>query len=57
MSTAVDVSDGSGGTNPWEGDRIEVDEGQLRAVSGHVVALGKVKRRLNEWATSITYGR
>lgn len=56
MSTAVDVSSGTG-TNPWDGDRIEVDERELRAVSGHVVALGKVKRRLDEWATRLTYGR
>ncbi|MFB6071250.1 MAG: hypothetical protein ABEJ76_09520 [Halanaeroarchaeum sp.] len=56
MSTAVDVTDGSG-SNPWEGDRIEVDEDDLRAVSGHVVALGRIKRRLDEWATALTYGR
>jgi len=56
MSTAVDVSSGTG-TNPWDGDRIEIDERELRAVSGHVVALGKVKRRLDEWATRLTYGR
>ena len=56
MSNAVDLTSGNG-TNPWDGDRIEVDERDLRAVSGHVIALGKVKRRLNEWATGVTYGR
>lgn len=56
MSTAVDVSSGRG-TNPWDGDRIEVDEREMKAVSHHVVALGKVKTRLNEWATRLTYGR
>lgn len=56
MSTAVEVSSGRG-TNPWDGDRIEVDEREMMAVSHHVVALGKLKARLNEWATSLTYGR
>ncbi|UWG46469.1 Uncharacterized protein HSRCO_0167 [Halanaeroarchaeum sp. HSR-CO] len=56
MSTAVDISSGRG-TNPWDGDRIEVDERDLKAVSHHVVALGKIKSRLDEWATALTYGR
>ncbi|MFW5896190.1 MAG: hypothetical protein ACOCUA_02280 [archaeon] len=56
MSTAVEVSGGQG-TNPWDGDRIEVDESELQAVSRHVVALGRLKRRLDQWATKLTYGR
>ncbi|MGM0397480.1 MAG: hypothetical protein ACQEQY_00670 [Halobacteriota archaeon] len=56
MSTAVDVSSGRG-TNPWDGDRIEIDEREMKAVSHHVVALGKIKSRLDEWATALTYGR
>lgn len=56
MTTAVDVSRGHG-TNPWDGDRIEVDETEMKSVSHHVVALGNLKNRLNEWATRVTYGR
>lgn len=56
MTTAVDISRGQG-TNPWDGDRIEVEEREIKAVSHHIVALGKIKDRLNEWATDLTYGR
>lgn len=56
MTTVVDISEGIG-TNPFEGDRIEVAEDELRAMSKHVVALGRVKDRLNRWATDLTYGR
>lgn len=56
MTTVVDVSDGQG-TNPFDGDRIEVPENQLRAISRHVVVLGRFKDRLNRWATHLTYGR
>lgn len=56
MTTVVDVSDGEGG-NPFDGDRIEVPESELRAISKHVVVLGNVKDKLNEWATKVTYGR
>ena len=42
--------------DPFAGDRIEVDERQLRAVSPGVW-LGRLRRRLDDWATSLTYGR
>ncbi|MFB6094334.1 MAG: hypothetical protein ABEJ77_05280 [Halanaeroarchaeum sp.] len=56
MSTAVDVTEGRG-TNPWDGERIEIEESEMQAVSRHVTALGRLKRRLDEWATRLTYGR
>lgn len=56
MTTAMDVTAGTG-KNPFDGDRIEIDEDQLRLVSPHVIALGALKQRLNEWATRVTYGR
>ena len=43
--------------DPFAGDRIEVSDAEMRKVSGHVVWLGRVKRRLDEIATSLTYGR
>jgi len=48
---------GPKGRNPFDGDRIEVDDDELRRASPHVVALGRLKDRLDRWATGITYGR
>lgn len=42
--------------DPYEGDRIEVEESEARAVSP-AAWLGGVKSRLDAWATAITYGR
>lgn len=42
---------------PFDGDRIELSDAELRRVSPHVVALGRVKRRLDELVTKLTYGR
>lgn len=47
----------SGGTNPFDGDRIELDESQLRSVVRHEVFFSDVRRRLDEWATRLTFGR
>ncbi|GGM70617.1 hypothetical protein J2752_001800 [Halarchaeum rubridurum] len=55
MSSAADLTSGR---SPFAGeDVIEVEESDLRAVSRHVVALGALKTRLNEWARALTYGR
>ena len=42
--------------DPFAGDRIEVDETDLRTVSPSVW-LGRLKRRLDDWASRVTYGR
>jgi len=42
--------------DPFEDERIEVDESEIRKVSPGVV-LGPIKRRLDEIATKLTYGR
>lgn len=62
MTSVVDAigdddSDDGSGSNPFDGNCIEVSEDQLRAVSRHVIVLGTVKERLNEWATDLTYDR
>lgn len=58
MSSVVSLAGDDGEVrDPFDGDRIEVPEDELRAVSRHVIALGRVKDRLNAWATAITYGR
>jgi hypothetical protein len=63
MSSVVDVSQNGDGEesqsrsrDPFGEKRIEVDERQLRAVSPGAW-LGGVKRRLDEFATRITYGQ
>ncbi|MEF8843092.1 MAG: hypothetical protein V5A62_15955 [Haloarculaceae archaeon] len=42
--------------DPFDGGGIEVDERELRSVSP-AVWLGRVKRRLDDWATRVTYDR
>lgn len=59
MTSAIDVASQDGGNerDPFAGERIELEDGQLRRASGHVVWLGRFKRRLNEITTALTYGR
>jgi hypothetical protein len=59
MSSVVDMAtdeDGEG-YDPFDDARIEVSEADLRRAMFPAVALGRAKRRLNEVATDITYGR
>jgi hypothetical protein len=59
MSTVVGVaSEGGDGDerDPFAGDRIELEANQLHTVSPGAW-LGRVKRRLDEYATRLTYGR
>lgn len=56
MSSAIETGADGEGTDPFAGDRIELEEDELKNASRHVVALGRVKNRLNEWATRLTYG-
>lgn len=57
VGMAAESEDGSSGRNPFDGPRIEVDDDELRAVSPHVVALGRLKDRIDRWAASFAYGR
>lgn len=56
-----DDGDGTGADgrdrDPFAGQAIEVEESELRAVARPAVWLGRVKRRLDELATRLTYGR
>jgi len=60
MSSVVGVTaesdDDERERDPFAGARIEVDERQLKAVSP-AAWLGRVKRRIDEYATRLTYGR
>jgi hypothetical protein len=58
VAMAADDEDGDRpGRNPFDGPRIEVPEDELRKASAPQVWLGRVKRRLDEVATRLTYGR
>jgi hypothetical protein len=57
MTAVVGATEGEGGRDPFDGERIEVDNDQMRTVAKPVILLGRVKRRLNEFATRLTYGR
>ncbi|MWV39865.1 hypothetical protein [Natrialba sp. INN-245] len=59
MSTVVDMAteDGHRSRDPLEGDRIELEEDELRRASPHVVLLGRVKSYLDAFARRLTYGK
>ena len=57
MTTVVDASDGEGGRDPFDGERIEVDADEMRTVAKPAIVLGRLKDRLDEFATRVTYGR
>jgi len=56
MSTVVDATADGNERDAFGEARIEVDDGEARAVSP-AAWLGGVKRRLDELATRVTYGR
>lgn len=56
VSMATD-DEGAGERDPFAGPRIEVSDAEMRRVSKHQLWLGRVKRRLDEVATRLTYGR
>ena len=58
MTSVVDMTEegDGGGTNPFDGSRIEVSESAIQKASFPAVWLGRVKHRVNEAATRLTYG-
>ena len=56
VSMTEDGEDAAG-RNPFDGPRIEVSDAEMRRVNRHQVWLGRVKQRLDEVATRLTYGR
>jgi len=57
VGVAAESEDGPSGKNPFDGGRIELDDDELRSASPHVVALGRLKDRLDGWMAAATYGR
>lgn len=41
--------------DPFEGDRIEVEEDELRKAALPVIFFGRLKRRLDEFAARLVY--
>jgi hypothetical protein len=54
MSSATSLMEDA--EDPFEGERIEVDEREMRLLSPAAWLAG-VKRRADEWMTRLTYGR
>jgi hypothetical protein len=54
MSSATELVDDP--EDPFEGERIEIDESDARLVSPSAWLAG-VKRRADDWMTRLTYGR
>jgi len=59
MTSVVSMTneDDASGHDPFDGARIELSESELRATSKPQIWLGRVKRRLDDVATRLTYGR
>lgn len=57
MTSVVEMADEDGtGRDLFGENRIEVDESELRLAAFPTVLLSKVKGRLDEFATAVTYG-
>ena len=57
MTSVVEMTDDDADRDPFGGDRIEVDESEMRVAAAPAVLAGRVKRKLDEVATALTYGR
>lgn len=63
VSTVMDATESDGddagdatAENPFDGERIELDEDQLQRVVRHEVLARRVKDRLDDLATRLIYG-
>ncbi|WP_459191641.1 hypothetical protein [Halosimplex sp. J119] len=58
MTSVVEATDDAGDDrDPFGGARIEVPEDEMRAVAKPQILIGRAKRRLDEVATRLAYGR
>mgnify|MGYP007014199919 FL=1 len=55
--SAASEGDDGGDRDPFGDARIEVPEDQLRRAATPQVLLGRAKRRIDQLATRLTYGR
>ncbi len=56
LSTVIDATKDGEARDIYGDDRIEIDEDEMRTMSGHVELLGRAKNRLNTFAERVTYG-
>lgn len=58
MTSVADMTDEEGGGSPpFDGDRIELDDSELRAASFPMVLASRVKRRVDELALRLIHGQ
>lgn len=59
VTTVLDATeDGEGGgENPFDGERIEVEESTMRKTAPHEFAVRRVKDRLDGVVSQLTWGR
>ncbi|MFC7139638.1 hypothetical protein ACFQMA_07270 [Halosimplex aquaticum] len=60
MTSVVEATaegDADDDRDPFGGARIEVPEGEMRAVAKPQILVGRAKRKIDEVATRLTYGR
>lgn len=53
---AGDEESEGGGRNPFDGERIELEEREVTSVVRHEVAMGKLRQKLDDLATRLIYG-
>ncbi|RYJ14216.1 hypothetical protein ELS19_09745 [Halogeometricum borinquense] len=55
MSTVVDAADDGEGSNPFDGDRIELSDREVRAISP-AAWVARLASRIDDAATRFVYG-
>lgn len=61
VTTVLDATEdeddgGSGGTNPFDGERIEVEQSTMQKTVPHEFAVRRVKDRLDGFVSRLTWG-
>ena len=56
-ATEPEEPEGTDGSDPFDGAAIEVSESEMRVAARPAVWLAAAKRRLDAFATRLTYGR
>jgi len=61
VTTVIDATgdheEEEGGTNPFDGERIELEEQEMRTVARHEALASKISDRLDAFATRVVWGQ
>jgi len=57
IDATEDANEEGGAENPFDGERIEIEESQMRSVARHEVLASKVTDRLDEFASRVIWGK